>query len=397
MRAGTRPAAAELPPSFTNGRWTIGSTDACSTHYYQWTINGGEARFVDEHGTVNIERIIQWLPTGFLSISTYGTTPAQTRWEYRILGYNALQVQNLTNGTGFILNRCLGGTDISAAGPSGNPTPSQGRIGPSFDCSLAKDALAVLICGNDQLAWLDLGFVQAYQALRQQIGDEGQSELRQEAIDFQASVYATCRLPKVGLVSPPARQAAEACIAQSYRQERNLWAGRLSTVYQDEANRPLPQHIELQAILQKLGYLPPVARIDGVYGPTTRAAIAAWQITHNISSTGTLSSREAQLLRQDSDGKLTSPQARAPSELSQPPAVPVRNEAEVKADEERRLAISRAEADKAKAEAEKAQADAERARAEAEVLAAKERAEAEARRRAAEQARTEKEARGAQP
>jgi peptidoglycan hydrolase-like protein with peptidoglycan-binding domain len=393
---GIRPAAAELPPSYTDGHWAVGSTDVCSTHYYQWSINGEEARFVDERGTVNVERIIQWLPTGFLSVSTYGTTPAQTRWEYRILGYNALQVQNLTTGTGFILSRCPGGTGVAATGSLGNSTPPQGRIGPSFDCSLAKDTLASLICSSDQLAWLDLRFVQAYQALRQQVGEPGLSELRQEAIDFQASVYTTCSIPKIGLVPPTARQAAEACVAQSYQQKRNQWAGRLTAIFQDEVSRPLPQHIELQAALQKLSYIPAAARIDGIYGPTTRAAITAWQMAHNRPSTGTISSTDALLIRQDSEGTLARSQG-VPPELSQQPAVPAKSEAEVKADEERHLAISRAEAEKAKAEADKAQADADRARAEAEVLAAKERAEAEARRIAAEQARAEKEARGIQP
>ena len=93
------------------------------------------------------------------------------------------------------------------------------------------------------MAWLDLRFVQAYQALRQQVGDAGQSDIRQEAIDFQASVLAICRLPRAGLVPLPARRAGEACVAQAYQQQRNLWAARLKAVFQDESNRPLVRHI----------------------------------------------------------------------------------------------------------------------------------------------------------
>ena len=399
IAVGSNKALAQLTPGYTEGRWVIGSTAACQTRYYRWTFVNGEARFIDQQGVVSIERVTQWLPSGFLStsvISESSGTPA--RWEYRFLGSNSVQVNNLTGARSFVLNRCPAEMErASTPAPTPPPTTSQNRIGPSFDCALAKDALAGLICGNDQLAWLDLRFTQAYQAMRQQAGDAGQVELRQEAIDFQTQVYALCRLPKAGFVPPPARPGAEACVARAYQQQRNVWAGRLSAVFQDEANRPLQQHIQLQGALQDQGYIPATSRIDGVYGPATRSAITAWQITHNLPSTATLSASEAQLLTQNAPGAPTPLPAATPTYAQPPPAPSLPSRAEIKADEERRLAISRADAEKAKAEADKAQAEADRVRAEAEVFAAKERAEAEARRKAAEQARAEQEAHGIQP
>ena len=91
------------------------------------------------------------------------------------------------------------------------------------------------------------------------------------------------------------------------------------------------------------------------------------------------------------------PRADVPTAATNATTSPTLDDKALRASEERRLEIGRAEAEKAKAEAERAQAEAERARAEADVLAAKERAEAEARRKAAEQAQSEQDAHGIQP
>lgn len=278
------------------------------------------------------------------------------------------------------------------------PPGGRTRIGPGFDCALARDALSGLICGSDQLSWTDLRFSQAYQALRLQVGEAGQSAVRQEAIDFQVRVYAQCRLPKVGFVPAPFRAETEICVGQIYEQQRGLWASRLSLPLQEEVNRPLPQHLELQSALQKLGYIPAGSAVDGVYGPATRAAIMAWQISRNVPPTGFFSSEEATALRQQAAaGPQQPPAPTAPPATVSAPPPPVPNEEAVRAAEERRLEIAKAEAEKAKSEADKAQADADRARAEADVFAARERADAEVRRKAAEQAKAEQDAKGIQP
>jgi uncharacterized protein YecT (DUF1311 family) len=62
------------------------------------------------------------------------------------------------------------------------------RIGPSFDCSKAYSPLALMICANPALSKVDLRFVQAYQALRQQVGKDGQHQVWREAIDFENAV-----------------------------------------------------------------------------------------------------------------------------------------------------------------------------------------------------------------
>lgn len=324
--------------------------------------------------------------------------------EYRDGEKNGQGTSYLANGqieaSGSWVNGNFAGGSAAATALSPGAAPRApsyaGRTGPSFDCVLARDALAILVCGNDKLAWLDLRFVQAYQALRLQAGDTGQPAVRQEAVDFQRYVYTNCGLPRSGTVPPSGVPTAEACVAAAYQQQRNLWAGRLSAVLQDEADRPLPRHIQLQADLQKLNFIPPTDRVDGVYGPSTRAAITAWQTTHDLPATGTLSSSDAQLLDEAANGAAPSFPAAASTQVP-PTAAVTRSNAEIEGDADRRLAISRAEAEKAKAEAAKAQAEAERARAEADVFAAKERASEQEREKAAEQARAQQDARGIQP
>lgn len=264
---------------------------------------------------------------------------------------------------------------LSAAQPDTTP----GRVGPSFDCSKAKEALSGLICGSDQLSWLDFRFNQAYLALRLQVGEAGQFTLRQETVDFQAQVIAACNLPKSGFVAMAARRSAESCVGKFYQQQRNAWVARLSPLLQEEASRTPEEHIRLQVSLQKLGYIPPNASIDGLYGPATRAAIAAWQIANNYDPSGVLSEVQAQLLNRAAE------------------TTPLSDTSATKLDDDRRLAIIRAEADKARAEADKAQAEADRARAETELAASKDRIASDEQRKAAEEERKTNEAHGLEP
>jgi Putative peptidoglycan binding domain len=259
-------------------------------------------------------------------------------------------------------------------------TASHPRLGPGFDCAKANDALSALICGSDQLAETDLRFNQAYQALRLQVGTDGQAVLRQEAIDFQVKIYVGCGLPKGAPVPAYDSARAEECVGRWYENQRSVWVSRLGAALQDEVTRPIEHHVQLQSALKQLGYIPVATQIDGVYGPGTRAAITSWQLATGRNATGTLSQADAELLMKMASGHVASTDQKA-----------------IRADEERHLAISRAEADRAKAEAQKAQADAERARAEADTAAAKERAEAEVTRKAAEEKRSETDARGLQP
>lgn len=156
-------------------------------------------------------------------------------------------------------------------GSSGQP-----RLGPSFPCPSPRDPLAMLICSSPELSQADLRMAQAYYALRAQLDPNGQNALRQEAAAFNRTVRSQCGIgtPDSGKVASP---AAIPCVLQRYLTQRNLMASRLVGSASEEAERPLMTHLALQADLKALGFLPPDAEIDGVYGPATRTAILQWQ------------------------------------------------------------------------------------------------------------------------
>lgn len=187
----------------------------------------------------------------------------------------------------------------------GGPTVS---IGPSFDCSKATQPLAKMICASPALSKLDLRFAQAYWALRQQVGPQGQHQLLQKAIDFGNSVLQACGIPESGPVlgSPD-------CVAAQYERQRSVWLSRLNGPAHEEATRPIRQHIALQGDLRKLGFLPATEKIDGVYGPAMRAAILAWQGVNKRPQTGFLSDADASVLE-----TTASPSASPPSQAGQP-------------------------------------------------------------------------------
>jgi uncharacterized protein/predicted aspartyl protease len=178
----------------------------------------------------------------------------------------------------------------SPAAPSSTLVTAAG-IGPSFDCTKVTAPLSRMICSRPDLSRIDLHFAQAFWALKQQLPTDRQSALLQEDLDFLDSVLLACDIPESG---PPAGSAD--CIAAHYNLQRARWASRLSGPAADEANRPPEQHLNLQRDLQKLGYLPQDATIDGVYGPATRTAITGWQIARGRPSTGYVGDDDARIL-----------------------------------------------------------------------------------------------------
>ena len=238
------------------------------------------------------------------------------------------------------------------AGASGviSPASAQPRIGPSFSCTGAKDTIAVLICSDPRLARTDLAFVQAYQALRQQVGDSGQRDLRQQAIDFQNGVYTSCNLPRATTSLNQIPSTAVGCVGAMYEQQRGAWMQRLAGPAAEEASRPLERHIQLQHELQQLGYIPSSTAIDGVYGTGTRAAINSWQRSSLLQATGFLGDDDARRLDQalyEADRASQAQAARARLEASMAADAQARQEAERQAEESRQEAQRAADARRA--------------------------------------------------
>jgi uncharacterized protein len=183
------------------------------------------------------------------------------------------------------------GVSASSTGPA-SAVSASARIGPGFDCGKATAPLAQMICANTELSKIDLRFNQAYYALRQQLDPAGQRQLQTEDSEFIKSVLVTCGVPETGAVAGSAD-----CVAVQYSKKRSEWMARLSGPASEEARRPIEEHIALQASLQQIGFLPPSAKIDGVYRAATRAALSQWQTASGRSVTGIMSDADAAVFR----------------------------------------------------------------------------------------------------
>ena len=177
--------------------------------------------------------------------------------------------------------------------------------GPSFNCPIPRDPLAQLICDTPELSRFDLLFTQTYQALRQQLAEPVlQQSLRQESLDFGRAVRSACGIAfaqsanSKSPIPPPAPPGAGSCVFQAYQRQRAIWHGRLFGAAAEEAARPLEQQIKLQTALQNMKLLSTTDALVGVFGPLTRAAITAWQLSTGRQGTGLLGNTDARDLLQ---------------------------------------------------------------------------------------------------
>lgn len=208
------------------------------------------------------------------------------------------------------------------AQPPLTPDGPSARIGPSFDCSAVHTPTAQLICSSRDLSRIDLEFVQAYYALRQQVGETGWQGLKAEALDFQNQTMQRCGIPVAGQL-PPDPAPWVTCLSAAYERQRSVWLSRLSGPALEEAQRPIEQHVALQHDLQAVGFLPATEKIDGVYGAATRTAIVAWQHSQGTPQTGFI--RDADAIRLERQMALAQPvplpRAAVPSSISGSPAI----------------------------------------------------------------------------
>lgn len=161
-----------------------------------------------------------------------------------------------------------------------NPNRSSGSSGPSFDCSakpIATQPLAQLICRSDVLSYAELSYVIAYQAVRESLDPGGRKAMVLEANALVVALTDQCNIPKAGLMARAATLQEAGCIASLFAQEQASLANRATGPARYEVVLEPREAIAIQLFLQVLGFLPDTAPLDGVFGPTTRTAIAAWQ------------------------------------------------------------------------------------------------------------------------
>ncbi len=208
--------------------------------------------------------------------------------------------------------------------PAPNSPPSASSAinpltGPSFPCPQPLDPLAELVCSTPSLALLDMQFVQTYNALLQQVGTSGEAAIRESDINFDINIRNNCGIAQseadTPTQSPPpsAPAGSDACVIPQYQRQIAEWQGMLQGAAAEEAARPIQGQMALQAQLQKLGFLPSQAAIDGIFGPKTRAAITQWQISVGHTPTGLLGDADAQSL---ASTPISSSQALGPNQAA---------------------------------------------------------------------------------
>ena len=213
------------------------------------------------------------------------------------------------------IDTSTGSVDRTSTREQASGSGASQRVGPSFNCPTPRDSLGQLICNDADLSRMDLIYVQAYEAVRQQVGQEGQKALRAEAVSFDSVTRGQCNIPIAGsLAATTFPDTTRECVMEAYRKQRDILISRLSGSAAEEANRPIDDHIRLQSTLIRQGFLPASAKADGVYGSGTRGAVVAWQKSAGREPTGFLGNDDASgLIGESSKGNQTGPATQATS------------------------------------------------------------------------------------
>lgn len=181
--------------------------------------------------------------------------------------------------------------DAVASANASQPAQPAPRVayGPSFDCTskaATTQALAQIICRNRELAYSELSYVIAYQALREASSPAVRKGMVDEANALVARMNDQCGLPSNGPLSGTPSVEQLVCVRALFQESRIALIGRTSGVARDEATLTPQETSAIQRALQASQQLPATATLDGVFGPVTRTAIASWQRANGLPATG---------------------------------------------------------------------------------------------------------------
>lgn len=180
--------------------------------------------------------------------------------------------------------------DVSSGSPPSRSAPANAaKLGPSFDCgtkAVATQPLAQMICVSPELSLWELGYVIAYQAVRESASPAVKKVMVDEANALVVEMNADCGLPATGRIQQPPTPAEVACIRGKFSAARASLIGRATGLAKDEAILVPSETVAIQAALQSQNHLPATATLDGVFGPMTRTAITSWQRENRQRETG---------------------------------------------------------------------------------------------------------------
>jgi len=186
------------------------------------------------------------------------------------------------------------------------------------DCAQPPDQLTAVICATPELRAAALTNARVFSALRQQMGKTGERALAQEAAASQAALLKECRID-VHAVAPepgsPAWSARQACVLAGFTAQAATWTARLDGSAKEEAARDGTGLEQGQNDLRALGFLGARIPADGIYRPSTRAAILAWQAQSGRPATGLLGNEDAAALH----AAASAPAPSLPASVTTPP------------------------------------------------------------------------------
>ncbi|MFT0891242.1 peptidoglycan-binding protein [Pseudochelatococcus sp. G4_1912] len=215
---------------------------------------------------------------------------------------------NFTDELDILKKEYLSLTNQPAMKPDANTAVKTGTIlqGPTFDCKKASTAFEKTVCSSPELRQLDIEIFQPYYILRYAYPAERES-LRQEAIDHAKNLVQSCNLGSSKQLAEKQQKAAINCLSSLYRTQRDTWRERImrelpQDVY-DEVSRSPAEHIRLQEMLQRAGYIDTNETIDGIYGINTRNAILSLQASADLPQSGYMTRETEKALLQKHAGK----------------------------------------------------------------------------------------------
>jgi peptidoglycan hydrolase-like protein with peptidoglycan-binding domain len=176
----------------------------------------------------------------------------------------------------------------SPSSPPSSPGPPV-AMGPSFDCgtkAVSEQPLAQMICASRELAYRELSYVIAYQALKEASSPDQRKTMVAEANALVVAINDRCNLPTNGALRRSPTEQEVGCIGALFQQERAALIERTAGVTRDEAVLGPVDTFKIQTALQAQAYLSRSDTVDGVFGPVTRKAISAWQRDNGIRETG---------------------------------------------------------------------------------------------------------------
>jgi peptidoglycan hydrolase-like protein with peptidoglycan-binding domain len=243
------------------------------------------------HENIALQKALQTL--GFLSTNTRDK-PGFYGHETR------LSIANWQQAEGLPVNGLL---DAPAAIILTREADEVGRFGPSFNCANTSDTFRQLICKNPLLSLFQNRYVQVQEAFVQQLGDAG-AKLARTAVDgFYADIKSDCQVdPNFDSSdSSTIPDAQLLCLIKDFKAERAAWMFKLGPAATEEAARSIEESAGFQKALQTRGLLDSRAKIDGIYGPDTRAAIVRLQLAQHLPLTGLLDNATAATLLHPSE------------------------------------------------------------------------------------------------